>query len=564
MVSVIPSRPMDWGRDGGWENSLKKPEKSYLCRGLFRKGNHMDYFFKTSEVAPIIEPGMSFSKFVQDYLINLNYKLGELSNRFNSISGKRVLSRQLDLLCGYLEARYMEGYPSRTEAEFLKLAKMRSLPGDFKKLIDQLVFAPFGKIVSECGEASFREIHSCLSRTVHAINKKELTSKVGAGNDKSYQFLFDTYKLSLLEYRFTSFRDIELETLYSNDGLNLTKPSTRPFVNRFFRFFIDGDGKEGTYNPASYYGCMPVLEERIKVYCERKDIDIPREYVDKLLSIAQNSNRFIVENTDDSREYSLKIQYITGTEALAAAILYKAGRNSPMTKEELYARIEKLHNQYPRLVASTKGNAWHPSRKPILCSAGKKDLWTLEIWRTNKGDVLNDIREFVSEEYKRTGNTPVRIERICEYLRTLGYTYDITTLRKAYIPKSGCKNVRHGLYVPADSDEPTRGRYWRNKMYLLQREIARLLITDKKPLSRSEIIEFINQGRHPVSKDTLNKAIVARKDLFQITGNTSTQKIGLTDKILKKSDINIQIPKPETTELPYVTNVRDEIVAYLP
>lgn len=503
---------------------------------------------------------MSYSMFIQAYLINLHSKFEELSNRFSLISGKKVLSSHFSLLRKYLEARYLDGYQTMTVAEFLQSAQRKSLPEDFKELLNQLVFSPFRKMVSKCDKASFCEIHKTLNTTIYAIDLAALIQMVGDENDKSLHYLFDLYSLSLIKYRFRSFKDEELESLYSNDDLNLMTQKAKSIVNHFFRFFIDGDGKEGKYNPESYYGCMPVSEERIKVYC--KSEGIPIEYVDKLLSIARNSKRFVIKDNNGHKEYSLKLQYITGTEAMAAAILYKAGREKPMTKEQLYAQIEKIHTQYPRLVDSTKGNSWHPARKPILCSAGKKDLWTLEIWRANKGDVLHDIREFVSNEYSKTGK-PIHFDRIYEYLLSLGYTYPKDTLRKSYIPRSGCKNVRNGLFLPSDSDVIETGRYWRNKQYLLQRIIAELLYTSKTPLSRTEIIERINENFHSVSKNTLNKALIARRDLFQLIGITTSQKIRLTDKIHLKKDISIQIPKPETKELPYITAIRSDIISYL-
>ena len=389
---------------------------------------------------------------------------------------------------------------------------------------------------------------------MHAINKKDLLEKIGAtGNVKAFQFVVDCFKLKKLDYDFESFRDKDLETLYSNDDITF---KVQKHVTSFFRFFIDGNAeKSNKYDPDKYYGCIPVSEKRIIAYCKQKSI--PQEYIDKLLAIAKCSNRFI--NKDGY--LSLKKQYLCNSQSYAAAILYE--NKKPLHIEQLHDRINQLAKQYPELVKkyTLQSISTHMNRKPINCLTGGQGEWGLEIWKKDKRDVSTVIRDFVADTFAKT-QEPVHIDQIVGHVLSSGFSYDKKSI-KTYVTKAGCKGTGKNTYYPAESDFTAVDRYWSNKSYILQRKAAEFIL-ENGPSSRTGIINHITEefGRS-VNKMTLEKALFEYTELFLKEGKLKNQRIKLSDKITSKKAIKLAFPEPTKTEPEYIAEIRCKAIEYL-
>lgn len=492
------------------------------------------------------------SQYLQSFNNRIQAEIEDLDKR----KGEKILKKNLNALSAYVEAIYTEGSDKKTEDEIRLILQDLGIKNldSFADFVEEWCFKPFKEGAAE----QFEDTVNLLSGKVYAINKKDLIEKVGGEkSEKAYQFVLDCFHLTPVNYRFESFRDPELETIFSNDGLRLDAKKAEGIVNTFFRFFIDGDAdkKNKDYDPEKYYGCIPVQESRIMAYCKQKSI--PENYIEKLLSIAKCSGRFYI--TEDGK-LCLKKQYLLNIYAISVAILFEYGE--PLHKEELCERIVRLHKQYPALVDEPTMESFVLRRKPLLCSAGAQGKWMLRTWKLDQRDVLTVIREFVSDTYKET-DEPVHIDQIVEHIQSAGFAYGEKSIQ-TYVNRSGCKGVGDRTYYPADSDQKSAERYFRNRFHIIQRYAAEYLL-DNGPSKRVDIMTYITeQCGHSLNKITFDRALFeARPDLFLKEGNSTAQLIKLSDKIKTKKAIKIEIPEPETQEPEHLGKIRSAIVEYL-
>lgn len=503
---------------------------------------------------------MTLLECAKQYLQGFDDRIKAIIEDLNTRKGEKILKKHLNALPAYINAKYGEGSDKKTEEELNLILEdygVKNIKG-FAEYVEDWCYGPFKKIAAK----QFEDTYNLLSGKVHAINKKELVERIGeVKSEKTFQFVLDCFHLMPVKYQFESFRDPELETIYSNDGLRLDKrkvdkEKTENYVNTFFRFFIDGDAdNKKKYDSEKYYGCIPVQEDRIIAYCKQQLM--PEDYIEKLLSIARCSGRFYV--TEDGK-LALKIQYLNNDKARSVAILFE--QRKPLHKEELYERIVKLHKQYPALVNEPSLKSFVLRRKPILCSAGAQGKWMLETWKSDHRDVLTVIRDFVSDTYAKT-NKPVHIDQIVEHVQSAGFAYGKRSIQ-TYVNKSGCKGLGDRTYYPADSDQKSEERYFRNRFHIIQRGAAEYLF-DNGPSKRANIIKYIvEQCGHSPNKVTFDRALFeARPDLFLKEGKSVAQVIKLSDKITSKKAIKIEIPEPQKQEPEYLTEIRNAMVEYL-
>lgn len=492
----------------------------------------------------------SLGAFSKDYLVQVQKNLEET---FSDAEIGKVQAKYIAVLRRFVECQYLEGFQRKTIQEIAIEQGTSVLKSTFEEYLNTLVMNPFRDLAMKSSNTEMTSLVWELSGVVHALNGEVLRDKVVC-DDKTFCFILAAFRLKEVKYRFESFRDTKLEVLYSNDSISLCDA----FVNPFFRFFIDGDASnEKEFNPESYYGCTPVSESRILAYCRNQDI--PEDISTKLMSIVKCSKRFEKTGGQDGALYSLKVQYLNNLYAMAVAILDKEGK--PLHKEEIYARIQKLHDQYPNVVDNYSLASFVIRRKPILSEASAQGEWRLQTW-AEKRDVLQDIRDYVAEVYAKTSQ-PVPLEDIENQMKALGHTYSTKTLR-TYVTKSGCVGKRGNLYVPQGHTGDVR--FWTGKLYLIQRYAAISLLESRgRSASRKSLRESIkNETKHSVNVATLNSALNARPDLFSVTGtNKKNQLIVLSGQIKSKRDVPKEIPEPEKKEPEYVKIIRPKIVDYL-
>ncbi len=497
----------------------------------------------------------SLGAFSKDYLVQVQKNLEET---FSDAEIGRVQARYIAVLRRFAECQYLEGFQRKPIQEIAIEQGTSVLKSTFEEYLNALVMNPFRDLAMKSSNTEMTSLVRELSGVVHALNGEVLRDKVGACDDKTFCFILAAFRLKEVDYHFESFRDTKLEVLYSNDSISLCAASVRKPVNRFFRFFIGGDASnEEEFNPERYYGGTPVSESRILSYCRNQDI--PEDISTKLMSIVKCSKRFEKTCGQDGALYSLKVQYLNNKYAMAVAILDKEGK--PLHKEEIYARIQKLHDQYPNLVNNHSLASFVLRRKPILGEASAQGEWGLRTW-AKKRDVLQDIRDYVSEVYAKTSQ-PVPLEDIENQMKALGHTYPIKTLR-TYVTKSGCVGQRGNRYVPQGFAGDVR--YWMGKLYLIQRQAAYFFLEScERSASRKSLQTFIqDKTKHPVNVATLNRALNARPDLFSATGtNKKNQLIVFSGQIKSKRDVPKEIPEPEKKEPEYVKIIRPKIVDYL-
>lgn len=473
----------------------------------------------------------------------------------------KVPRKYIAALKRYVECRYLAGYPIKTLQEIAIEHNCSLRKVVFNEYLQDFVLTPFRTLAIGALNADVRSLAEHLSGVVHAINGKTLLERVGECDEKTFHLILDAFGLEEIEYRFESFRDTQLEVLYSNDGVSLNAAPVRSFVNSFFRFFIDGDAlKDEDFNPERYYGCIPVSESRVFSYCREQKI--PDNLATKLMSIVKCSNRFDQTVEHGETLYSLKVQYLNNKYAMSVAILFKEGK--PLHKEVLHSRIQMLHKQYPNLVDEHSLDSFvlrgSSRAKPILCSASVQGEWKLQIWNTQR-NVLQDIRDYVTETYNRTSQ-PVPLEDIITQMSSLGHTYPKRTLQ-TYITKAGCVGRHGNVYMPQGFEGDKR--VWIGKLYEIQRYAAICLLACGRTASRKTIMGYIaEESGNPVNLATLNQALKARSDLFSVTGdNKRNQRIVLSDLISCKRDVNRLIAEPEKKEQDYLKQVRQKMVDYL-
>lgn len=500
---------------------------------------------------------MSLSEYANNYLQGFNERIEATLEDLNSRKGEKILKKNLNALSPYIVAKYAEGSVKKTENELLQILQdhgIKNLDG-FAAFVEEWCYKPF----KESAAKQFKETCNLLSGKVYAINKKDLIEKVGeVKSEKTYQFVLDCYHLTPINYRFESFRDPELETIYSNDGLRLDDKKAKGFVNKFFRFFIDGDADKNNkdYDSDKYYGCIPVQDSRIISYC--KQMSMPQDYIEKLFAIVRCSTRFIV---NDEGELSLKKQYLNNAESLAVAILFE--HKKPMYKKDLLFRIGRLKEMYPALIAKSPKDI-HDERKPILCSAGGQGMLMLQTWKQDYRDKHSIIRDFVAKVFSETQEA-VPLNQIVAHLESVGLHYPNKKSVQTFITEAGCEGKGRGsiAYYPADSGLGTNDRFW--KAHILRREVAEYLLGNGRQASRKAIKEYITQKYdHSINAITFERALFESEPCYFIkVGTRPVQKVALSEKIKNKTDIKKAFPEPEKKEADYKVKTRQGIIDYL-
>lgn len=495
--------------------------------------------------------------YASQYLQSFNDHIQAELEALNKKNGEKILKKNLNALSAYVDAKYTEGSYKKTEDEIRLILQDLGIKNldSFAGFVEEWCYKPFKEGAAE----QFEDTVSLLSGIVYAINKKDLIEKIGeVKSERTYQFVLDCFHLTLVKYRFESFRDPELETLYSNDGLRLDDYKARGFVNAFFRFFIDGDvdKKKKTYDPEKYYGCLPVQESRVIAYCKQKSI--PENYIEKLLAIARCSARFIV---NDKGELSLKKQYLNNVESLAVAILFE--HDKPMHKKDLLSQIGRLKDMYPALIAKPPKDI-HDERKPILCQAGGQGTLMLETGRQDHRDKHSIIRDYVAKVFSETQEA-VPLDQIVAYLESIGLHYDNIKSVQTFVTEAGCEGKGKGFnaYYPAGSGLGANDRFW--KAYILRQEAAEYLLAHGRQASRKEIKAHITKKYgHSINGLTFDRALFESEPCyFTKVGTRANQKVALSEKIKNKTDIKIAFPEPEKKEVAYRVEIRQCIINYL-
>ncbi len=518
----------------------------------------MKVFIDSQKIIPTISSSMTFSEFVQGFLANLDHELGMLINELGNVSGGRVLGRQLSILCDYLDLKYREGGSSKSEAEMLVEHNINKRPSSWDSLFRQYVREPFVECLHNSGREEFIGLHERLSGIIRALNAKELEKMIFGGQrptNRTISFVVDFYGLTPVEYVYRTFKDFQLETLYSNDGIKIPKNTS----TAFFNFFSEGESswKEKGYIADKYYGSIPVSEARIRSYFKGS---IENDMLDTLMAIVKQSNRFIREEDEESvLKYRLKPQYLLGIPALAVAILYDYGK--PMYREEIYERVVEMNKRYPLLVEEPHPSSFVLRRKPVLSAAGLQGRWTLKIWGEKREHVFDAIRRIVNEEYERNGNKPIKAEFVQSQLKTLNYDYPLKTV-KTYITKANCKPLRGG-YVPENAPVKGHSRKLVGKSYKVQRMVARHLLDEGKPLKYSDLISFLSEDGTEIGRRSLEQFLHERKDVFVEQRDGRNVFVALTSLIKNKRDINVVIAEPLSREPEYRTSIRNEIIRFL-
>ena len=494
-------------------------------------------------------------KFAGTFLNNLMLATSQELDKLSTIKGQAIRKKQLRALQVYIPAKYMDDSKSMTEGEYLLLLKDNTIgQSTFSNFISKECFEPFRKEV----EANFEDIYQLLSGKVYAINEKDLLEMIGGvKHDKAFRFILDCFGLSKVTYHFESFKDTNLETIYSNDDLNFDESKSDKNVTTFFRFFIDGDWdkKNKVYDSEKYYGSLPVQESRLIAYCKQKGI--PQNYVNKLLAIVKCSARF---NVGENGELSLKKQYLHKAPAIAPAILFEYGK--PMRKDELLARINKLRDQYPVLIEK-RINEIHDERNPFLCAAGEQGSLQLQTWKKDDRDKYSIIRDFVADTFAKTQEA-VPLDQIVAHLHTIGFNYPKKSVQ-TFVTDAGCKSKGRGAgaYYPADSELGSNDRFW--KTHILRREAAEYLLEHNRQASRNAIKDYITKKyNHSVNVNTIERALFELEPCyFTKVGKGTGQKVALSEKIANKRDIKIAFPEPEKKEVAYSAEIRNSIINYL-
>ena len=499
----------------------------------------------------------TLSEYANHYLQGFNERVEATLEDLNTRKGEKVLKRNLNALAAFIEAKYNEGSDKKTKDELLQILQdhgIKNLDG-FAAFIEEWCYKPF----KESAAKQFKDTCNLLSGKVYAINKKDLLEKVGeVKSAKTYQFVLDCYHLTPINYRFESFRDPELDTIYSNDGLRLDDAKARGFVNKFFRFFIDGDADKNNkdYDSEKYYGCIPVQDSRVISYC--KQMSIPEDYVEKLFAIVRCSTRFIV---NEEGELSLKKQYLNNVESFAVAILFE--HKKPMYKKDLLFQIGRLKEMYPALIAKSPKDI-HDERKPILCSAGGKGMLMLQTWKQDYRDKHSIIRDFVAKVFSETQEA-VPLNQIVAHLESVGLHYPNKKSVQTFITEAGCEGKGRGssAYYPAGSGLGANDRFW--KVHILRREVAEYLLENGRQASRRAIKDHITQKfDHPINALTFERALFESESCYFIkVGTRPVQKVALSEMIKNKTDIKKAFPEPEKKEADYIVEIKQNIINYL-
>lgn len=390
----------------------------------------------------------------------------------------------------------------------------------------------------------------------HAISDDNIISVCG-GNNKIKRFVIEIFSYTPIDFAvYKSFKDKTLESLYSNDEINLSKTEIRLFAD----FFVSGDGNNyADYDPSKYYGGTPISEDYIKAFLKGKGLS--NNSITKLIAIMKISRRFYCEKIDSKDCFCLKTQYLNNTQAYSVAILYKEGK--PLHLEEIHSRIVRLEKQFPGLVEAPSLSSMQLRRKPVIDSSGSSGQRRLMIWGKAKSqhkiDAYNIIRSFVEKEFEKNGE-PVSFDSIEKEVQSYNLYYPQKTLR-TYCT-TVCTSVRGKGFIPQGAGDGDK-RLWIRRLPELQRIAASNIFESKRGLTYKEIMEKINEKGLKVQIQTLKKAIEQLPDVF-VKGKIGIKNVfSLSDTIRKKSDIKAIIPDNEKCEKEEREVVKQKIIHYL-
>lgn len=502
----------------------------------------------------------SFEEWLTEYIHRLYDRLDDVKDALSRMPSRMRECRFLQRLQDILRYRYSDAEKTVRSLEEIRLYS------EYKGRIDleEFLFLPFREGMKSMDALPFRTEVSFIFAPVHALHKRVLDSML-KNSLKAERFLIEAAGLEEIAFStYKTFKDKELEVLYSNDGIRLTNVE----INRFVNYFNEGDaGKETAYVPTSYYGGIPVTESKVREYltgaCLRKEV------IEKLICIMKTSDRFETSLKDDEVFYCLKWDYIASADTRYVYILNAAGK--PVSKRDIF----EIHNRKAREsrglvdeLEKLSSMVIRKGRKPILCSEGEQGHWSLMSWRRPAegcATVRNpkvEIKAFIESRYDGT-EQPVSLTEVKQHMTELGMQYPDKTLR-TYITsvcKSSGRRTDDYYYVPKDAGNTGDVRVWKGKMHELGRIVATYLF-DKGPQRKIDIISYVTGKKERLTYPTMNKLISSYPDIFIYDKETRNIDID-KDTIRCKRDIKLVIPDPKVSEPAYVTEVREAIIDYL-
>lgn len=495
------------------------------------------------------------SAFLAAFIQTLFNNLDESSRSYDRSQIGSVAAKKLSFLKYLVNTLYLPGTPEIP----ISTASAR-YPASYRKEYEELfhnVIVPYfiRSFESEQTPGHIREELNRIKGPLPAIQQDELALLSGH-NHKLESFLVNALGYTPIQFEvYRSFSDKDLETLYSNDGISLSKPE----INGFVSFFVSGNGdNDKPYDPEKYYGGIPVLEDTIIAYL--RDEGYTKEIISKLTAIMKISKRFYCEIIGGKECYCLKTQYLNNTQAYSVAILYREGR--PLHLEDIHAKIVELEKQFPGLVKAPSLSSMQLRRKPVIASAGAVGERRLLIWSESqrKTDPYSAIRDYVEKRFAQTCE-PVSFDSVDKMMRSLGFEYPKKSL-KTYCT-TVCTSVRGKGYIPKGAGEGDK-RHWYGAMPRLQRALAKILLNNgKKGLTYSELQKKVREEEAPVSRNTLIRAIESLPDVFSTTMEEGAYRVRLTGSITSESAIRSRIPDKIKKETALLARIKSKMANYL-
>lgn len=500
----------------------------------------------------------SFEEWLTEYIHRLSDKVDTVRETLSHMSSRKKECQFLQRLRDVLRYRCSDAEKTEKSLEEIRLHS------EYKGKIDleEFLFHPFREGLRSMDAFTFRTEVSFIYAPVHALHKKVL-DRMLKNSPKAERFLIEAAGLEEIDFStYKTFKDKDLEVMYSNDGIRLTNVE----INRFVNYFNEGDaGKETAYVPSAYYGGIPVGESKVREYLT--GAGLRKEVVEKLIDIMKTSDRFETSQKDGELLYCLKWVYIASADTRYVYILNTVGK--PVSRRDIF----EIHNRKAREsgglvdeLVNLSSMVIRKGRKPILCSEGEQGHWSLMSWRkaaegsVTVRDPRTEIKAFIETRYAET-EQPVSFSEVKDHIAALGYSYPERTLR-TYITtvcKSCGRKTDDYHYVPMDVDHTGSRRIWRNKMHELARTVAAYLL-ENGPQKQADIIRYVTTSKGKLIQATLDRMVEQYPGVFVY----SERKLGIcSDTIKCKRDIKQAIPDPEASEPAYVTEVREAIIDYL-
>ena len=478
-----------------------------------------------------------------------------------SSTQSKVEARKLLFIRDAIRGLYLDEYPKKLlrEVAINYSPTYESLWETF--FGESLAPAFFEVIQSGSLKGDIRERLSWLKGPQHVVRREDMSSDAGK-SAKLEAFLTDVFGYVDTGFaKIPLFKDTDLETLLSNDGITLEKKN----VNALASFFSDGDSnyKDKEYDPSKYYGGYPVPEETVKVHLRSRDV--PRDQAEKLIAIMKVSRRFYKELVDGEERYCLKTQYLKNYQAYSVAVLYQEGK--PLHLEEINRHIAELARRYPLLMSAPSLESCQLRRKPVIEKSGSSGERRLKFWakapdNTSPTDVRAYIRTFVEKEYARTGR-PIPLEAILDEVQRCGFT---TKRRSVQTYASNvCTSIRKKGYVPKGTPlENKDERVWYGDTPRLLRTLAEVLLRDGKDgMTYSQLRERMEENGTPVNATVMKRTIEERNDSFLVDKSLKPRVVRLAPHLTSSRTIRQAFPDKETKLSARHPTVTGKILDYL-